>query len=139
MQALEDAFLTKGQIDEILLVGSNTRMPKVQHMIERYFKGKSPRISIDPEEAIVYGAARQGCMISKIDEYFQIPYFDMPPVCMTVRRLKTCKSEEMGSFICQTAQTLCKVEEKLRDWTDRYACRKIVGVHDVRSKKVCRL
>jgi len=57
--ALKDASLTAGQIDEVILVGGQTRMPKVQAKVEEFF-GKTPRRDVNPDEAVAIGAAIQG-------------------------------------------------------------------------------
>jgi heat shock protein 5 len=58
--ALDDAGFKKNQIDEIVLVGGSTRIPKIQKLIKDYFNGKEPNRGINPDEAICYGAAVQG-------------------------------------------------------------------------------
>jgi heat shock protein 5 len=58
--ALDDAGFKKSDIDEIVLVGGSTRIPKVQQMIKDFFNGKEPNRGINPDEAIAYGAAVQG-------------------------------------------------------------------------------
>ena len=65
--ALKDANLTKDKIDEIVLVGGSTRIPKIQEMITEYFN-KSPRKDINPDEAVAYGAAFQAANISDEEE-----------------------------------------------------------------------
>ena len=57
--ALEDAGVTKDEIDEVILVGGMTRMPKVQEAVEKFF-GKAPRKDVNPDEAVAVGAAIQG-------------------------------------------------------------------------------
>lgn len=57
---LTDADLKKSDIDEIVLVGGSTRIPKVQQLIKDFFNGKEPNRSINPDEAVAYGAAVQG-------------------------------------------------------------------------------
>jgi len=54
---LEDAGMKKSEIDEIVLVGGSTRIPKVQNMIKDFFNGKEPNRGINPDEAVAYGAA----------------------------------------------------------------------------------
>merc|ERR1719281_1345857 len=61
---MEDAKLKKGDIDEIVLVGGSTRIPKVQSLIKDYFNGKEPNKGINPDEAVAYGAAVQGGILS---------------------------------------------------------------------------
>jgi molecular chaperone DnaK len=58
-QALKDAGLSTGQIDDIILVGGQTRMPKVQEAVKNFF-GKEPRKDLNPDEAVAVGAAIQG-------------------------------------------------------------------------------
>ena len=59
LQSLEDANLKKEDIDEIVLVGGSTRIPKVQQLIKDYFNGKEPNKGVNPDEAVAYGAAVQ--------------------------------------------------------------------------------
>merc|ERR1739847_138711 len=63
-QVLEDSGLKKNQIDEIVLVGGSTRIPKVQQLMKDYFNGKEPNRGINPDEAVAYGAAVQGGILS---------------------------------------------------------------------------
>jgi len=57
---LDDAGMKKTEIDEIVLVGGSTRIPKVQQLIKDFFNGKEPNRGINPDEAVAYGAAVQG-------------------------------------------------------------------------------
>ncbi|GIL53159.1 hypothetical protein Vafri_8840 [Volvox africanus] len=59
-KALEDANLKKTDIDEIVLVGGSTRIPKVQELLKEFFDGKEPNKGVNPDEAVAYGAAVQG-------------------------------------------------------------------------------
>jgi len=63
-KAMEDAGLQKSQIDEIVLVGGSTRIPKVQQLLKDYFEGKEPNKGVNPDEAVAYGAAVQGSILS---------------------------------------------------------------------------
>jgi len=63
-RVMEDADLGKSEIDEIVLVGGSTRIPKVQALISEYFGGKDPSKGINPDEAVAYGAAVQGGILS---------------------------------------------------------------------------
>lgn len=58
-QALKDAGRKKNEIDEIVLVGGSTRIPKIQQLIKDFFNGKEPNRGINPDEAVAYGAAVQ--------------------------------------------------------------------------------
>ena len=59
-QVLDDAGMKKSEIDEVVLVGGSTRIPKVQQLIKDFFNGKEPNRGINPDEAVAYGAAVQG-------------------------------------------------------------------------------
>lgn len=59
-QALDDAGLKKNQIDEIVMVGGSTRIPKVQELITDFFNGKKLNNNVNPDEAVAFGAAVQG-------------------------------------------------------------------------------
>ncbi|KAL4324958.1 hypothetical protein GQ457_11G024810 [Hibiscus cannabinus] len=63
-KAMEDAGLEKRKIDEIVLVGGSTRIPKVQHLLKDHFDGKEPNKGVNPDEAVAYGAAVQGGILS---------------------------------------------------------------------------
>jgi L1 cell adhesion molecule like protein len=62
-QVLQDAKISKSQIDEIVLVGGSTRIPKVQEMLSQYFGGKDLNKSVNPDEAVAYGAAVQASIL----------------------------------------------------------------------------
>ena len=61
--ALKDAGVTASEIDEVILVGGQTRMPKVQEAVEKLF-GKAPRKDVNPDEAVAVGAAIQGAVLA---------------------------------------------------------------------------
>ena len=61
---LKDSGLGKSQIHEIVLVGGSTRIPKVQQMLKDYFNGKTLNKSINPDEAVAYGAAVQAAILT---------------------------------------------------------------------------
>lgn len=63
--ALKDAGLSKNQIHDVVLVGGSTRIPKVQQLIAEFFNGKEPNRSINPDEAVAYGAAVQAAILTK--------------------------------------------------------------------------
>lgn len=63
-KALRDAKLSKSQINEVVLVGGSTRIPKVQQMLSDFFNGKELNRSINPDECVAYGAAIQGAILS---------------------------------------------------------------------------
>jgi len=62
-RVLKDSGLSKSDIDEIVLVGGSTRIPKVREIVEAYFNGKKANTGINPDEAIAQGAAIQACIL----------------------------------------------------------------------------
>lgn len=67
-QVMRDSKLDKYSIDEIIIVGGSTRIPKIQRMLSEYFDGKELSKKINPDEAIAYGAAIQGAILSGIKD-----------------------------------------------------------------------
>merc|ERR1712125_159445 len=65
-QVLDDSGLKKGDIDEIVLVGGSTRIPKVQQLIKDFFN-KEPYRGVNPDEAVAFGAAVQGGILGGVD------------------------------------------------------------------------
>lgn len=63
-KVLEDSDLKKTDIDEIVLVGGSTRIPKIQQLVKEFFNGKEPSRGINPDEAVAYGAAVQAGVLS---------------------------------------------------------------------------
>ena len=63
-KVLRDAKVDKSAVDEIVLVGGSTRIPKVQKLVSDFFNGKEPNKSINPDEAVAYGAAVQAAILS---------------------------------------------------------------------------
>jgi heat shock protein 1/8 len=63
-RVLRDAKIDKSTVHEIVLVGGSTRIPKVQKMVSDFFNGKEPNKSINPDEAVAYGAAVQAAILS---------------------------------------------------------------------------
>eukprot|EP00936_MAST-01D_sp_MAST-1D-sp1_P001583 g1583.t1 len=59
-KVMKDGGIEKNEVDEIVLVGGSTRIPKVQALLKSFFKGKTPNTGINPDEAVAYGAAVQG-------------------------------------------------------------------------------
>ena len=63
-RVLRDAKIDKSSVHEIVLVGGSTRIPKIQKMVSDFFNGKEPNKSINPDEAVAYGAAVQAAILS---------------------------------------------------------------------------
>jgi len=82
-KVLEDADLKKEDVHEIVLVGGSTRIPKVQQLLKEFFNGKEPSRGINPDEAVAYGAAVQGGVISG-EEDTEIVLLDVNPLTMGI-------------------------------------------------------
>jgi heat shock 70kDa protein 1/2/6/8 len=67
-KVLRDAKISKNQVNEIVLVGGSTRIPKVQAMLSEFFNGKEPCKSINPDEAVAFGATVQAAILSGADK-----------------------------------------------------------------------
>eukprot|EP01114_Cavostelium_apophysatum_P012076 TRINITY_DN267_c0_g1_i1.p1 TRINITY_DN267_c0_g1~~TRINITY_DN267_c0_g1_i1.p1 ORF type:complete len:660 (-),score=250.59 TRINITY_DN267_c0_g1_i1:668-2647(-) len=81
---LSDAKLKKSEIDEVVLVGGSTRIPKVQQLLKDYFNGKEPNRGVNPDEAVAYGAAVQGGIISGEEEFQEIVLLDVIPLTLGI-------------------------------------------------------
>lgn len=83
-KAMEDSNKKKSEIDEIVLVGGSTRIPKVQELIKSYFDGREPNKGINPDEAVAYGAAVQGGVLSGDEESSKILLIDVAPLTLGI-------------------------------------------------------
>merc|ERR1712226_834907 len=63
-KVLRDSKIDKGSVHEVVMVGGSTRIPKVNELISGFFNGKDPCKSINPDEAVAYGAAVQACVLT---------------------------------------------------------------------------
>src|SRR3954462_1979290 len=84
-QALKDAGVTAGQIDEVILVGGMTRMPKVQEAVKQIFGGKEPHKGVNPDEVVAIGAAIQGGVLK--GEVKDVLLLDVPPLSLGIETL----------------------------------------------------
>lgn len=83
-QVLEDGDLKKTDIDEIVLVGGSTRIPKVQQLVKDFFNGKEPSRGINPDEAVAYGAAVQAGVLSGEEDTGDLVLLDVNPLTMGI-------------------------------------------------------
>ena len=80
-QALKDAGLSTSQIDEVILVGGSTRIPKVQEIVEKFF-GKKPNRGVNPDEVVAVGAAIQGAVLT--GEVKDVLLLDVTPLTLGI-------------------------------------------------------
>uniref|UniRef100_A0A8C0N9V2 Heat shock cognate 71 kDa protein n=1 Tax=Canis lupus familiaris TaxID=9615 RepID=A0A8C0N9V2_CANLF len=85
-KALRDAKLDKSQIHDIVLVGGSTRIPKIQKLLQDFFNGKELNKSINPDEAIAYGAAVQAAILSgdKSENVQDLLLLDVTPLSLGI-------------------------------------------------------
>ena len=84
LQALKDAKINKNEINEVILVGGSTRIPKVQELVKNIF-GKEPNKSVNPDEVVAIGAAIQGGVFSGESE--DIVLLDVTPLSLGIETL----------------------------------------------------
>ncbi|KAJ6127201.1 Endoplasmic reticulum chaperone BiP [Penicillium sp. IBT 18751x] len=83
-QVLKDAKVKKDEVDDIVLVGGSTRIPKVQALLEEFFGGKKASKGINPDEAVAFGAAVQGGILSGEEGTIDLVLMDVNPLTMGI-------------------------------------------------------
>jgi len=85
-KVVRDSGLSKSQIDEVILVGGSTRIPKIQSMLSDFFNGKELCKSVNPDEAVAYGAAVQAAVLSgsKDEKINQLLLLDVTPLSLGI-------------------------------------------------------
>ncbi|KAJ8970475.1 hypothetical protein NQ317_017741 [Molorchus minor] len=109
-KALNDAKMDKSQIHDVVLVGGSTRIPKIQQLLQNFFAGKTLNLSINPDEAVAYGAAVQAAVLtgstdSKIQDVLLV---DVAPLSLgieTAGGVMTKIIERNSRIPCKQTQT----------------------------------
>ncbi|XP_037031123.1 heat shock protein 70 B2-like [Bradysia coprophila] len=115
-KALRDAKMDKRQIDDIVMVGGSTRIPKVQSLLQNYFCGKALNLSINPDEAVAYGAAVQAAIIngdqdSKIQDVLLV---DVAPLSLGIETA----GGVMTKIVDRNSRIPCKQTQTFSTYAD---------------------
>ncbi|XP_072398685.1 heat shock protein 70 A1-like [Diabrotica undecimpunctata] len=115
-KALNDAKLDKGQIHDIVLVGGSTRIPKIQQLLQNYFSGKPLNLSINPDEAVAYGAAVQAAVLSgETDSKIQdVLLVDVAPLSLGIETAGGI----MTNIISRNSRIPCKQTQMFTTYAD---------------------
>jgi molecular chaperone DnaK (HSP70) len=114
--ALKDAKLDKNQIDEIVLVGGSTRIPKIQQIVKEYFN-KEPSKKVHPDEAVAIGAAIQGAITNNVDEpgLEKLILLDVTPLSLGLE----LSSGKMDFLIKKNSTIPCENTQKYKTTKDK--------------------
>ncbi len=108
-QVLQDAKLSKGDIDDIVLVGGSSRIPKVQSLLTEYFNGKALNTSINADEAVACGAAIQAAILSgsKDEKLDQLLLVDVIPLSLGLEE----RGMNMATMIKRNSRIPCSEKQ----------------------------
>merc|ERR1712121_301694 len=95
-KVLEDAGMKKSEIHEIVLVGGSTRIPKIQALVKEFFNGKELSRGINPDEAVAYGAAVQGGVLSGEEDTGEIVLLDVNPLTLGIETVGGVMTKLIG-------------------------------------------
>jgi len=115
-QVLKDAQMTKHDVDEIVLVGGSTRVPKIREILKNYFDGKELKQDINPDEAVAYGAAVQGAILSKVrdSKIDAMVLVDVTPLSLGIETA----GGQMAKIILKNATIPCCKEQIFSTYSD---------------------
>jgi heat shock protein 1/8 len=113
---LQESGISKSQVDEIVLVGGSTRIPKIQNMLKKYFNDKELNMSINPDEAVAYGAAVQAAILSGDSDTIKedILLIDVAPLSLGIEtsgEIMTKIIKRNVTIPCQKSQTFSTFQD----------------------------